>query len=211
MKKRFEDIRKVKRHYERHGMTDSRFFNIWYNLRRRCLGKTASDKRNYTSRGIKNTWKSFTDFMGDMYPSYVEHVKKFGEKQTTIDRIDNDGNYSKENCRWATYSEQNRNVRRNVVLEYKGRSMLLVDWAKELGFKPESIIWRIKKYGLEQTLSGNMERYPREGAPWISKRAGKHLEMFFHDSVGLSDDNEKRLSSLTFGMVVEKIRSMTKE
>ena len=47
-----------------------------------------------------------------MYESYLEHIKKFGKKNTTIDRIDNDGNYCKENCHWATAKEQSLNVRK---------------------------------------------------------------------------------------------------
>lgn len=77
----------------------------------RCKYKSNASYKNYGWRWIVCEWKTFEEFKDDMYESYLEHVKKFWEKQTTIDRIDANWNYCKDNCRWATYSEQNRNKR----------------------------------------------------------------------------------------------------
>ena len=56
-----------------------------------------------------------------MYESYLDHVEKYWEKQTSIDRIDNNGNYCKENCRWATCTEQNKNrwVTNHIEIDWK--------------------------------------------------------------------------------------------
>jgi len=89
-----------------HGMFGTRFYNIYYGIRMRCSKKSISNSKYYSDKGIKCLWKKFEDFKEDMYDSYLEHIKKFGEKETTIDRINSSLNYYKENCCWATYKEQ---------------------------------------------------------------------------------------------------------
>jgi hypothetical protein len=96
-----------------HGDAHSRFYDIWVAVKYRSSPdkKGVKMRRNYGHVKLCPTWASYEAFKRDMYRSYVAHVKKYGEKQTTIDRIDPTGGYSKLNCRWATYSEQNKNKR----------------------------------------------------------------------------------------------------
>lgn len=94
-----------------HNMSKTRFYNIWKGIKKRCTYEKLFIYKYYGGRGIKCEWSCFEDFKKDMLFSYKIHVINFGEKQTTIDRINNSGNYCKENCRWATMKEQCRNKR----------------------------------------------------------------------------------------------------
>jgi DNA segregation ATPase FtsK/SpoIIIE-like protein len=95
------------------------FYKVWENIKTRCTAKKGPKYHNYAARGIKSLWVSFEEFKNDMYESYLEHKEKYGQRNTTIDRIDPNGHYCKENCRWATYSQQKINTR----LPARGKSL----------------------------------------------------------------------------------------
>ena len=110
----------------RHGMCNTRFYRIWNGIIQRCTKPKCNTYCNYGAKGItiSDSWLNFEKFKEDMYESYIKHVEEFGEKQTTIDRIDSRGNYCKENCRWAIYSIQTNNTKVNNrnTSGYKGVS-----------------------------------------------------------------------------------------
>lgn len=62
----------------------------------------------YFDKGIKCGWKSYGDFKSDMYQEYLKHISIFGKKDTSLDRIDSNGNYDKSNCRWIRLCHQQR-------------------------------------------------------------------------------------------------------
>ena len=94
-----------------HWMSKTRFYRIYRNLNNRCNYIKHPEFKYWGWRWIKNEWKIFEDFKNDMYESYLKHCEEFWEKQTTIDRIDVNWNYCKENCRWATFLLQSNNKR----------------------------------------------------------------------------------------------------
>lgn len=116
-----------------HWLTKTPLFNKFYSIKTRCTNKKFHAYKDYWWRWIKCERKTLKEFKDDMYESYIEHCKEYGEKDTTIDRYPNkDWNYCKENCRRATRKEQNENQRTNVILEHNWEKKTISQWAREL-------------------------------------------------------------------------------
>lgn len=130
------------------------FWTKYKGIKRRCLNLQRKDYKYYGGRGIKILWKSFDEFKIDMFNSYLKHVKKYGlNRGTSLERINNNGNYSKENCRWATMDEQCKNKRNNKLLIYNGETKLMIDWCKKLKLNYPMITYRIlQKWPIEEAF-----------------------------------------------------------
>ena len=104
----------------------------WLHMRQRCDNPVGVDIANYGGRGIRYTseWSVFENFIRDMGDPPDGH---------SLDRINPNGNYSKENCRWATRKQQNSNKRRHTFIEHNGEKLLLWQWAEKLGV-PQSTL-----------------------------------------------------------------------
>ena len=91
------------------------FYIKWESMNNRCNCVSSGNYKYYGAKGVKvcYRWRDFINFKEDMYNSYLEHVALYGEKQTTLDRIDPFGNYEPFNCRWLTNLEQQHNKRCN--------------------------------------------------------------------------------------------------
>ncbi len=110
-----------------HGMVGSRPYNIWRGMKTRCTNPNAINFDNYGGRGIKYdpSWNEFSNFWNDMKSTYSEEL--------SLERIDTNANYSKENCTWITVKEQNMNKRNTVKLTFMGLTKPLMDWSNETG------------------------------------------------------------------------------
>lgn len=122
----------------KHGYWNNPLRNIWGLMIARCHNPKNKSYRRYGARGIVvcPRWKDdFLQFYADMSPTYKPGL--------TLDRKDNNGPYSPENCRWATRAEQNRNYSRNVMIEHDGKTMCAIDWARSLGINYGTLMDRI--------------------------------------------------------------------
>ena len=125
---------------EFHGLSKHPLYGRWCAMRYRCLVPESDSYANYGGRGIKicRRWEvSFSSFLKDMLPTFKPGM--------SLDRIDNDGPYSKENCRWATAKEQQNNFRRNRIIKYRGKCRTLSQWAEYFGVNRNRLRARLDK------------------------------------------------------------------
>lgn len=121
----------------KHGESRSAFYRNWEHMKQRCLNASDRNFPNYGGRGITvcKRWLDYENFKEDMAPTYQSGL--------SLGRIDNDGPYSPENCRWETDSQQMNNTRRNVRLTAFGMTKTLSQWARHVGLDVVTLHWRI--------------------------------------------------------------------
>jgi hypothetical protein len=121
-----------------HGLTKSREYKTWLKMKERCYNPRAINFERYGARGITvcDEWRNcFEQFLADM-----------GNKPSpkhSIERVDNMAGYSKENCKWVTMKEQNRNRRSNHYVEYKGQTKSAAQWAEDLKIPHQTLLIRL--------------------------------------------------------------------
>jgi len=124
----------------------------YYNMLERCINKKATGYEKYGGRGIEvcNRWQlDFSYFYEDM-----------GDRpeDTSIDRIDNNGNYEPDNCKWSTQKEQCNNTRHNNKIEWSGVNNTLTEWAEYLNIKPNTILTRLRRGWSVEESCGLIDR-----------------------------------------------------
>ena len=131
------------------GRSKTRLYRIWVSMIKRCQYSKQDSFERYGGRGITvcQEWQDFDTF------AFWARASGYGEK-LSIDRIDVNGNYCPENCRWATAKEQQRNTRYNRNIEYDGRMQSVSAWAEELGINVVTLFGRLYRgWPVERALT----------------------------------------------------------
>ena len=149
-------------YHRTHGMKGTRLFSTYHTMKGRCYNPTDHKYYRYGARGIKmcddwvNNPKSFFDWA--MANGYKEGL--------SIDRIDNDGDYCPENCRWTDAKTQANNTSRNIRYKYGDKEMTVSEWADYLGITYSAAKTRIKRGNFDElfnTKNGNYKMVTHNG------------------------------------------------
>lgn len=175
-----------------HGKSKTPEYAVWCRMIARCTNPTVSRYPRYGGRGIKvcERWAAFENFLADM-----------GEMPTrrhSLGRIDNDGDYCPENCRWETIAEQASNTSNNVRVTWNGREQTIAQWARELGISPNRLSQRLRSgIPLGEAISGRKNlalrpiKYGGEElltTEWMRRLSIPISSFYYFRRQGLSDE-----------------------
>jgi predicted small secreted protein/transposase len=173
-----------------HGMKGTSIYTSWQHMKSRCNNKNNKNYLLYGGRGITydENWENFENFYKDMGDTWFE--------KATLDRIDCDGNYCKENCRWITIQEQQNNKRVNVLVTIYGETLNLSQVSKKYnihyqtivnrynnGLRDEKLISLINKSNKQSKVKG--VTWDKKMKKWVTrintKTIHKHLGSFLNE------------------------------
>lgn len=138
------ELKKGKAFHVTHGGSSEHLYGVWAAMKRRCEYPKDKRYKDYGGRGIKvcERWRNdYAAFKEDAFKAGYVEGQEYGK--CTIDRIDVNGDYCPENCRWVPMKVQNNNRRNNHLLTYKGKTMTVAEWARETGIKPGTLYDRL--------------------------------------------------------------------
>lgn len=123
---------------------NTKLYHVWLSMRARCNNPNDKGYQNYGGRGIKvcNEWNDYKNFKTWAYENGYKE-----DSGLSIDRIDVNGNYEPNNCRWATIKQQANNTRRNVYLTIDGEKKSVPEWAEIYGVNQETVRRRVRELG----------------------------------------------------------------
>lgn len=167
----------------------------------RCYNSKHTYYNYYGGRGIKvcERWLTAAFFIEDTLMSFIEHSKENGLRFTSLERIDNDKDYSPENCRWATIREQARNRSNSLFVEMKGEKRLLADIAYENDMTASTLKYRLDKgMNLDEAINTPL---PKKRGPISWKGEEKSLREWGR-VLGIAPTSLK--ARLTLGWTVDE-------
>ena len=132
-----------------HGKHDTRLYCIYYNMKQRCYNSKTKWFKNYGGRGITICQEWLDDFM-NFYNWAIDNGYK---DNLTIDRIDVNGNYCPENCRWVDKITQANNTRNNRYETYNGETHTIAEWAIILGINSSTLRNRLTRHSFIEAIN----------------------------------------------------------
>jgi len=129
----------------KHGLINTKIYNAYNHMKDRCYNRRNDSYKNYGGRGIKICDEWLSNFMN----FYNWSMKNGYREDLTIDRINNNGNYEPNNCRWVDMQTQLRNTRRNRI--YQGKCFS--EWSEIVGISRGAFFKRVRKYGIEKAIN----------------------------------------------------------
>lgn len=143
-----------------HGKSQTRLYGVWVKMKHRCNNSMATGYKNYGGRGIKvcEEWNDFEKFYNwAMNSGYDENAEG---RSCTLDRIDVNGNYCPENCRWVDATVQANNCRSNRLIKAFGKEMTVAQWSKLTGIDDSTLRKRLDKgWNVEDSLTTPPRQY----------------------------------------------------
>lgn len=142
----------------KHNKCKTSIYNVWNGMIQRCTDIKNSRYKSYMGRGITvcDKWLTFEGFYEDMGDR---------PKGMSLDRVDNNGNYCNENCKWSTPKEQSNNTRKNHPLTFNGKTQNITQWSEELNISWTVLQSRInRKWSTERALTEKVISKPRKGS-----------------------------------------------
>lgn len=130
------------------GQTD-RLYGIWKNMKRRCSSPKDSHYEVYGKKGVCvcNEWQDYSNFKEWAYANGYDEAAEYG--QCTIDRIDNDGDYCPDNCRWVNRVVQANNTSRNRYVEFEGKKLTIAEFARAMNIDKNHAWYYVDKFDRE--------------------------------------------------------------
>ena len=140
-----KEINKYNGHNTKHKLSKTRIYKIWSKMKNRCNNDKYFQYYLYGGRGIK-VCDEWLDKENGFINFYNWSINNGYQENLSIDRIDVNGNYEPNNCRWATQKEQCHNLRTNKNITYNNETHCISEWAEILKIKKEKLYWRIKNW-----------------------------------------------------------------
>ena len=134
----------------KHNKSNTRLYSIWKGMKNRCNSVKGKRHKFYYDKGIKvcDEWqKDFINF-------YNWAIQNGYKENLTIDRINNDGNYEPNNCRWATITEQNNNQSKNIKIKYNNNIYSIKEFCNKFDIKRGTLDYRLKcNWSIEKIIN----------------------------------------------------------